>query len=502
LGYILGSISSGVDCNDNNAQISGGALEVCGNNIDDNCNGLIDEGCLAGTPAIDNITSALNIPSTANWFPQCQLYSGDCALSSNSTESTIGSGVDNWYRFTASSTVVSIEMFSSTMDNCIELVQQTGPSTYASVNFENATPAIGGTERLNYQGLVVGQTYYVAVGAVGSGVGGAYQLCIKQLLPSSCNTNVSLPLSNCATFKATWTGANTYTYQFLPVGASIGGGSLTAQGSISLSNPSLNIVPGNTYNVIINATYHLTNGAGASETFTVFGANPSCANVQIAAHPFIDVRSSQRCSAPATLLRTSFLRTDPFVCGVTNYTFEFQAVTDCEGSIVAGLPFTYNSNSRIISLNFSGTQTTPAGQTIASQAYYRVRVRPNFSTAGVNPGVWGNPQVIFIGGSLMADYTDGEEQPMLAYEMLPADLEVYPNPGNGSVIQLASSDMDGEVRIELFDQFGRLVAQKVVYAESGLQLQWQMDQPLASGLYHIRVLNDGDWIDKKYLVTR
>ena len=91
---------------------------------------------------------------------------------------------------------------------------------------------------------------------------------------------------------------------------------------------------------------------------------------------------------------------------------------------------------------------------------------------------------------------------MLAYEMVPADLELYPNPGNGSVIQLASSDMDGEVRIELFDQFGRLVAQKVVYAESGLQLQWQMDQPVASGLYHIRVLNDGDWIDKKYLVTR
>jgi hypothetical protein len=38
-------ISIGGDCNDNNAAIYPGANEICGNNIDDNCNGLTDEGC-------------------------------------------------------------------------------------------------------------------------------------------------------------------------------------------------------------------------------------------------------------------------------------------------------------------------------------------------------------------------------------------------------------------------------------------------------------------------
>jgi hypothetical protein len=35
----------GGDCNDNNAKISPTAVEICGNNVDDNCNGHIDEGC-------------------------------------------------------------------------------------------------------------------------------------------------------------------------------------------------------------------------------------------------------------------------------------------------------------------------------------------------------------------------------------------------------------------------------------------------------------------------
>ena len=36
------------ECDDGNAAVHPGAAEICGNGIDDNCNGQIDEGC-AGT---------------------------------------------------------------------------------------------------------------------------------------------------------------------------------------------------------------------------------------------------------------------------------------------------------------------------------------------------------------------------------------------------------------------------------------------------------------------
>jgi hypothetical protein len=71
-----GYVAKGGDCNDRNAKVNPGAAEICGNGIDDNCNGTMDEGCALPSITINDImvfeaqgtarlTVALSSPSTS-----------------------------------------------------------------------------------------------------------------------------------------------------------------------------------------------------------------------------------------------------------------------------------------------------------------------------------------------------------------------------------------------------------------------------------------------------
>jgi hypothetical protein len=254
----------------------------------------------------------------------------------------------------------------------------------------------------------------------------------------------------------------------------MGGGSVTLDGSIVLSNTALNLIPGQSYNVSINSIYSgLTNGAGEVQTSIVVPGAPASCTVTIGAHSDIQVRASQTCNAPATLVRASVLRTDPFVCGVTSYTYEFTPTSSCTDLTGNGTTFTYTNVSRNISLNFNGSTTTPSGQTIMPQTYYKVRIRPNFGPGGSVPGVYGTARVIFIGGNLMTESTEESTEEVIAMEETPAALiQVYPNPGQGDAVQLESLSMTGDVTLALFDQFGRLVETQKLTADEGFYYTW------------------------------
>ncbi len=71
------TVTGGGDCNDNDPNINPGATEVCGNDVDDNCNGNVDEGCCD-----------LAINSTSAAAPTCPSGS-DGSLSATATSSAM-----------------------------------------------------------------------------------------------------------------------------------------------------------------------------------------------------------------------------------------------------------------------------------------------------------------------------------------------------------------------------------------------------------------------------
>jgi hypothetical protein len=361
----------------------------------------------------------------------------------------------------------------------------------------------GNFETMAVSSLTVGQTYYYAVRSFGNTGGSTFKTCIGNFIPSGCLASQSSTIDLCQTFKFISVGATNYTITFTPTGGSVGGGTITTASSFTTSNALLNLVPGSTYNVTIAANYSVTDAGGSTQIITRNSANPSC-TVTVNAHAGIAVRTSQWCSAPATLLRATFMRTDPFVCGVTNYTYEFTPVVSCSNNTATGIPFTYNNNARLIQLNFPGTATSPSGQTIQQFTHYRVRIRPNFGPGGMYPGTWGNASIIYIGGTLMTESDeapaemDGEGLSALALEPL-----LYPNPNNGQSVFLEQEGLTAPItEVDVFDGLGRMVYSQQLSTEGTMQLELLFEQPLKSGIYLVRVKNGSDVRTAQMIVTQ
>jgi len=444
--------------------------------------------------------------STNSYYPNCYPISGTTVGATDSPESASGTGPDRWYRFVALSSGVSITLTSAGNDDIIELFQKVG-SNYVlmSGGTENSGVGNGDFERLNYSGLTPGTTYYVSVGAASGSTGGAFSLCIQHLMPGACAyTEPAAGFNLCSAFKSIYRGSQSqgvsYAFNFEGVGGGASGTTSLSgtNGLITLSNPTLALRYGGIYDVTIDVSYTLQDSQAASEVVTVNGsATGNCNDVNIAAQPGVEVRSSQRC--PATLLRSTFLNAARVsgatsICGATSYTFEFTPVVSCADGTSAGL-----------ATEFSTTSSSPYLQlgvlpNLGNAGAWDVRVRPNFAYGN---GVYGPVQRILVSGTAASELAQGEEVSELMDKSEEAfqTSSIYPNPNAGNMIAVNFTDLtSNQVQVRVLDAMGREIFRSAYGVEGSLNQIITFDQTLAAGLYMVEMTDGTNIVSERMIV--
>lgn len=409
---------------------------------------------------------------------------------------------DVWYQFVAQTNGVSIQVNSSIIDAKIYLFRTNDLNTI--INDEDAVVGTG-TEILNYGGLIPGQSYYIAVVAMGANEG-PFSICVKQLRRAQCGT--SGPYNLCTLFKSTVTGATTTTMEFTAGETTT---SITSAGSTTLGTPSLQLMYGHTYSVSLTANYHLTDGAGQTEVISI--ANPNACSITLVAQPSIEVRSNQWCSNGATLFRNSYLQASPvgvgIVCGITGYQIEFTPVSDCNGTN----PNPFEKITRTIastnSTFFLGNAFN--GLPLSNNpyiGYWSVVYTPIF-----HGGLLGNPsttpRVIAVNGTSSSqvagmDMTnDSNENIITNAGVGSASANLYPNPNNGDMVNLNMTGISSDnVFIRIMDSMGRVVYSNRYTVEGSLNTIVTFSKPLASGLYMVEFTSGNDVITQRMMVSK
>ncbi len=445
----------------------------------------------------DSPASATSISYSSNVnYPNCYPIIGDMSGASDSPESAGFTGTDSWYKFVAQSSAVSITLTSATMDDAIELYQKSGTNYILMPGgSENASAGASDFERLNYQGLTPGTTYYVSVGSV-SGAGGSFSLCIQHLMSSGCAYTIpATGFSLCGNYKALYRGSatNGVSYGFNFTGTGGGAPAITTtiagtNGLINLSNPTLALRYGGIYNVTVDVNYALHNSAGSLENIVVAGNSSSanCTGVWMMNHPLIEVKANQRCLA--TLLRSNYLigtpvTGSPNVCSATGYTYEFTQVVSCSDATPVSLfPLEYSTP--------GATPYLPLGvlQMMTGQGAWSVRIRPNFSYGS---GIYGPSQLIRVNNTAASAmlpeemFFDEEEKSLLTTPTA----SVFPNPFTGEDLHVSLIGLTVDrVGIEMFDETGRMIYNHAYSVQGTFSTTVLFDQPLSAGVYLMRFL--------------
>jgi hypothetical protein len=486
-----GYASNNTDCNDAVATTYPGAPELC-NGVDDNCSGFADEGC-PSTIAGEEPSNSILAPS--GMYSYCSSFYGTLAgaFPSAAAQSSCVTGEDVWYNFVALSSGTTIFIGSYVNDIVIELQDANGNL----IEVENTVNGPG-TEVLTTTNLIAGQEYRIGI-RNNNGVlnpGGAFSACVRHLRRGGADSGTSATwpstLSTCSLFKASYCGGTGVQYRYTwtgLTGTAAGQVFTRTQTSdylnVTAVTPSLHA--GSTYNVLVTAIYTIPNGAGVNEVVELAALAPSTITISPVAN--VALRSADQLSN-GPRYRGSVVAALPWVCGVTNWRWRFTEVNPLTLQTV-GLPIEQNRAAASNYINLNSVTALQYGKT------YAVQSAPVFSYTGSNYQ-WGPVTYMAIIGSagLIVDASQdasqgaSQDSPKDAMQDSSQEIElnVYPNPSNGSGLNLNISGIESDnVQVKVFDALGRKIESKRYVIDGNLQTTLNFANELSNGLYILEV---------------
>jgi hypothetical protein len=487
---VNGYVTVSGDCNDLDGSISPSAPELC-NSIDDNCNGLIDDGLSAGDIVFTNVNTAL--------YPTCSTGNLFAANLNTGIDTDIipTVGPDLWYKLVASYNSLRVGLSAATGDNSVYIYQSSG-NCMALIAQEHEVTT--GNQTLFTDDLVIGSTYYIAVHRNSGTSNTSAKVCLNHFVGSTCDhvysSNTGVYANVCSSFKAQFK-ANAASYVFNVNSATQGGVPMagfipsvyTTPTSSSIVTRLGSIVPVNMsgtaiqYGISIDVNYNLADAAGNMNLITAMGTSTAC-SLTLNSETGIQLRTTDRC--PVLKPVASYIAPDRTICGALRYEWEFTQTLP-----VAAAPVTAMSPINSTQMFLTTVPGMGNGKT------YNVRVRP-IHTSGAT-GEWGATQCLKTAASGMIQ---SEQEGWSNLTSSSSGFSVYPNPTSGSAVTLNWSEIqEGWTSVVVRNSIGEIVAQDHQWVY-GSKAELNLNHKLADGIYLISVEINGTTETVRWIIQK
>jgi hypothetical protein len=242
-----------------------------------------------------------------------------------------------------------------------------------------------------------------------------------------------------------------------------------------------------TYYVTVDASYNLADAFGNMNALTAMGNVVSAIGLNSEAD--LNVRISDRCPVSKSAT-TGTIVTNRSVCGIRNYDYEFARVLP-----TVDLPLNVSGplgGSRTLALN-----TVPA---IGNGITYDVRIRTKHLD---NNTLSSYGSVACVRTTGVAGMPTIEDEGAIAERSFNGvTTSIYPNPNNGSSVNLNVDGMEGELQVRITDATGRMVYSNRYIVEGAMNTTMDFGQTLAGGLYMVEMVQNGQLNTMRMVVNR